>query len=188
MRRSVPVLATARSVTRLFPGAGVGVRRVQVARPVVSRRKSPIPQTHVALDRCAQCDRVLAPLRPSGREHYADVPRVADPVQRFIDTGGGQHVGGLHTREVVLDRGSGIVVDEQALPQHSHGPVTTHPHRQCLQAGLDQLPLVHLIILSCFEVDSVNQFPGAQLSWQGRDGSARVSCGQTRVSGQAVTP
>jgi hypothetical protein len=116
MRRSVPVLATARSVTRLFPGAGVGVRRVQVARPVVSRRKSPIPQTHVALDRCAQCDRVLAPLRPSGREHYADVPRVADPVQRFIDTGGGQHVGGLHTREVVLDRGSGIVVDEQALP------------------------------------------------------------------------
>jgi hypothetical protein len=78
--------------------------------------------------------------------------------------------------------------NRHCLPQHSHGPVTTHPHRQCLQAGLDQLPLVHLIILSCFEVDSVNQFPGAQLSWQGRDGSARVSCGQTRVSGQAVTP
>ena len=28
----------------------------------------------------------------------------------------------------------------------------------------------------------------AHLSWQGRDGSATVSGGQTRVSGQAVTP
>jgi hypothetical protein len=111
------------------------VERTAIGRPVgfprnravaigrASARVEPFLSRTVSRDRR---NRLLSS-RAGPREHYADVPtpRVADPVHRFIDPEGGQHVGALQGRS------SSTVVQVLASTNRlghitADGPVTTH--------------------------------------------------------------